>query len=211
MQLPDYHIRLTTKINLSSFWSRKLMPPPENVYLQQSGLIICVDHNSLRFQRRICASDKKCPGCRRFNSNVSSFNGSYVGYIVPAVFLPQRIWTQINGLFGPNMGEYTMDVIRQISEIVTGSGTCKEEAIMLKRILRYMLSLVLGFILLALLLLFVPALWRHWITYPRLEKQVIELSGLRKELLSWFRSTPTGEWCMHTATGRTTVKEPYTT
>ena len=52
---------------------------------------------------------------------------------------------------------------------------------MLKRILRYLLSLVLGFILLALLLLLFPALWRHWITYPRLEKQVIELSGLRKE------------------------------
>ena len=46
---------------------------------------------------------------------------------------------------------------------------------MLKRILRYLLFLVLGFILLVLLVLFVPAVWRHWVTYPRLEKQVIEL------------------------------------
>ena len=52
---------------------------------------------------------------------------------------------------------------------------------MLKRILKYLLISVLGFILLVLLVLFVPAVWRHWITYPRFEKQVNKLSKLRKE------------------------------
>jgi len=34
VQLPPYHIRLSNKISLSTFLSKKLMPFPENVYLQ---------------------------------------------------------------------------------------------------------------------------------------------------------------------------------
>jgi Txe/YoeB family toxin of Txe-Axe toxin-antitoxin module len=34
IELPDYHIRITPKINLSTFWSKRLMAQPENVYLQ---------------------------------------------------------------------------------------------------------------------------------------------------------------------------------
>ena len=52
---------------------------------------------------------------------------------------------------------------------------------MLKKTLNYLLISVPGFVLLLLLVLFVPPLWRHWITYPRLEKQVSELLKLQKE------------------------------
>ena len=38
MSLPEYHMRITTKINLASFLSKKLMPPPENVYLQAARI-----------------------------------------------------------------------------------------------------------------------------------------------------------------------------
>ena len=57
-----------------------------------------------------------------FSSNVSSFNGSYVGYIVPGrYFYLDEYESRLMGWFGPNMGEYTVDMIRQISRIVTGS------------------------------------------------------------------------------------------
>lgn len=52
---------------------------------------------------------------------------------------------------------------------------------MIKRIIKYLLISVLGLILFVLFLLFALPLWRHWITYPRLEKQVNEFSKLRKE------------------------------
>lgn len=124
MQLPDYHIRLTTKINLSSFWSRKLMPPPENVYLQAVRIdnMVWITTPS-DFSGEYALQIKNALAAEGFDSNVSSFNGSYVGYIVPGrYFYLNEYEPRLMGWFGPNMGEYTMDVIRQISEIVTGSG-----------------------------------------------------------------------------------------
>lgn len=55
-----------------------------------------------------------------FQANVSSFNGSYLGYIIPGrYFYLDEYESKTMGWFGPNMGEYTMDVIRRISEIAT--------------------------------------------------------------------------------------------
>lgn len=52
---------------------------------------------------------------------------------------------------------------------------------MIKRIFKYFFLLFFSLILIFLVIVFTPALWRHWITYPRLEKQVIEFQKLRKE------------------------------
>lgn len=123
MQLPDYHIRLSTKLNLSSFWSNKLMPRPENVYLQA----IRIDNmvwitTPADFSGEYALLIKNTLAAEGFISNVSSFNGSYVGYIVPGrYFYLDEYESRLMGWFGPNMGEYTVDMIRQISRIVTGS------------------------------------------------------------------------------------------
>ncbi|MFA5819131.1 MAG: PHP domain-containing protein [Bacteroidales bacterium] len=52
---------------------------------------------------------------------------------------------------------------------------------MVKKILKYLLFSILGFILFVLLMLLAPAVWRHWITYPQLEKQGNKFQKLRKE------------------------------
>jgi len=52
---------------------------------------------------------------------------------------------------------------------------------MIKRIFKYLFLLVSGIVAIALIIFFTPAIWRHWVTYPRLEKQVGELQKLRKE------------------------------
>jgi len=49
------------------------------------------------------------------------------------------------------------------------------------KILMYLLNSFLGFVLLVLLVLFIPPFWRYLITYPRLERQVSEFSKMRKE------------------------------
>ncbi|MCJ7449181.1 MAG: neutral/alkaline non-lysosomal ceramidase N-terminal domain-containing protein [Bacteroidales bacterium] len=123
MQLPDYHIRLTTKINLSSFWSTRLMPPPGNVYLQAIRINNAVWITTPSdFSGEYALQLKNALAAEGFDSNVSSFNGSYVGYIVPGrYFYLDEYESKMMGWFGPNMGEYTMDLIRQISEIVTDS------------------------------------------------------------------------------------------
>jgi hypothetical protein len=51
---------------------------------------------------------------------------------------------------------------------------------MVKKTIKYLLLSILGFLLAALFILFVPPIWRHWITYPKLENQIKELQAFRK-------------------------------
>ena len=120
--LPDYHIRLTPKINLSTFWSKRLMAQPENVYLQEIRIDDMVWITTPGdFSGEYAQQIKNTLHAEGFKSNVTSFNGSYVGYIVPGrYFYLGGYEPGLMGWFGPDMGEYTMDVMRQISEIVTG-------------------------------------------------------------------------------------------
>jgi len=121
VQLPGYHIRLTTKISLSSFLSKKLMPFPENVYLQalRIGNMIWIT-TPCDFSGEYALQIKNSLASKGFNVIVTSFNGSYVGYVVPGrYFYYDQYESKLMGWFGPNMGEYTMDLIRQISKIVT--------------------------------------------------------------------------------------------
>jgi neutral ceramidase len=123
MQLPEYHIRLTTKINLSPGLSSKLMPPPADVYLQaiRIGNMVLIT-TPADFSGEYALQMKNALASKGFISNISSFNGSYVGYIVPGrYFYLNEYEPRLMGWFGPDMGEYTMDLIRQISEIVTGT------------------------------------------------------------------------------------------
>jgi len=52
---------------------------------------------------------------------------------------------------------------------------------MIIRIIKYLLLTILGLILITIIILFTPAVWRHWVTYPRLEKEVNAFQKLRKE------------------------------
>ncbi len=120
-QLPDYHMRLTTKINLSTALSKKLMPLPENAYLQVAriGNMVWITTPS-DFSGEYALQIKNSLAVKGFTANVSSFNGSYVGYIIPGrYFYLDEYEPKVMGWFGPNMGEYSMDLIRQITNIVT--------------------------------------------------------------------------------------------
>jgi neutral ceramidase len=121
IQLPEYHVRLTTKLNLSSFLSRRLMPTPENVYLQavRIGKMVWIT-TPCDFSGEYAQQLKNALAAEGFTSTVSGFNGSYVGYIVPGrYFYVEEYESRLMSWFGPDMGEYTMDLIRQISRIVT--------------------------------------------------------------------------------------------
>ena len=123
MHLPDYNMRLTTKIDLSSALSKKLLPPPGDVYLQalRIGNLLWITAPS-DFSGEYALQLKNTLAAKGFIANVSSFNGNYVGYIVPGrYYYMDEYESKLMGWFGPNMGEYTMDLIRQISKIVTNT------------------------------------------------------------------------------------------
>ena len=121
MQLPAYHFRLTTTRNLSTGITKKLMPYPKNVYIQavRIGNMIWIS-TPCDFSGEYALQIKNALLAKGFNANITSFNGSYVGYIIPGrYFYLDEYEPKVMGWFGPNMGDYSMDIIRQISGIVT--------------------------------------------------------------------------------------------
>ena len=123
MHLPEYKVRLTSNINLVPFLSKKLMPFSDNVYVQavRIGDMIWITTPS-DFSGEFALQLKNSLSAYGFNANVTSFNGSYVGYLVPGrYFYLDEYEPKVMGWFGPNMGEYTMDVIRQVLRVITNS------------------------------------------------------------------------------------------
>ncbi|WP_423127051.1 neutral/alkaline non-lysosomal ceramidase N-terminal domain-containing protein [Gaoshiqia sp. Z1-71] len=121
MQLPRYHIRLTNKLNLSTSLSNKLMPVPGNVYLQavRIGNLVWIS-TPADFSGEYALQLKHTLAAKGFTANVSSFNGSYVGYIIPGrYFYLNKYEPKTMGWFGPYMGDYTMNLINRITQIVT--------------------------------------------------------------------------------------------
>ena len=57
-----------------------------------------------------------------YKANVTSFNGAYVGYIVPPrYFYLDKYEPKAMGWFGPTMGDYTLDLIRQMTRVLTNT------------------------------------------------------------------------------------------
>ena len=121
MVLPPYNIRITTTLNLSSAISEKLMPVPQNVYVQalRIGKLIWITAPS-DFSGEYALQIKNRLTVKGFSANITSFNGSYVGYIIPGrYFYLDAYEPKTMGWFGPNMGEYTVELIRHLTDIVT--------------------------------------------------------------------------------------------
>jgi hypothetical protein len=55
-----------------------------------------------------------------FKANVTSFNGNYIGYIIPGkYYYIDEYEPKLMGWFGPNMGDYTMEIIHRMTDIVS--------------------------------------------------------------------------------------------
>lgn len=118
--LPEYHMRLTTKINMATWLSNKLMPKPKNVFFQvvRIGKLIWISA-PCDFSGEYALQIKNALAAKGFDAVVSSFNGSYVGYIVPGrYFYMDEYEPKLMGWFGPTMGDYSMDLIRHLTDIV---------------------------------------------------------------------------------------------
>ncbi|MCE1198581.1 MAG: neutral/alkaline non-lysosomal ceramidase N-terminal domain-containing protein [Marinilabiliales bacterium] len=120
MTMPEYHIRLTPRINLSSWLSNKLMPEPQNVYLQalRIGNLVWMTAPA-DFSGEFAVQLKNGLARKGFGGLVTSFNGSYVGYVVPGkYFYMDEYEPKLMGWFGPTNGDYFADVFRYLSDVV---------------------------------------------------------------------------------------------
>lgn len=122
LQLPEYHIRITPQLNMATFLSKKLLPLTGDVYVQavRMGNMIWLT-SPCDFSGEFALQLKNSLLNYGYNANVSSFNGGYVGYIVPGrYFYLDEYEPKIMGWYGPNMGEYMMDMIRQMTRAISG-------------------------------------------------------------------------------------------
>jgi hypothetical protein len=120
LNLPKYHFRITTTKNLSVGLTKKLMPEPENAVLQaiRLGDMVWVSTPS-DFSGEYALQLKNTLAVKGFNANVTSFNGSYVGYIIPGrYFYLDEYEPKTMGFFGPTMGDYTFDLINQMTNVL---------------------------------------------------------------------------------------------
>ena len=121
IDLPAYHFRLTRNRNLTTGLSNLLMVSPKNVYLQ--GLRI----NNLLwiftpgdFSGEYAVEIRDSLLRKGFESVVTGYNGSYIGYIIPGkYFYMNHYEPKLMGWFGPTMGDYTMDLISRITEALS--------------------------------------------------------------------------------------------
>jgi neutral ceramidase len=118
--LPEYHIRLSTNRNLTTGLSKRLMPLPKNVYLQAlriNNLIWFFTPGDFSGESAVLI--KKLMASNGYEAMVSSFNGSYVGYLLPGkYFYLDNYESKIMGWFGPTMGDYTNDLIEQMGDAI---------------------------------------------------------------------------------------------
>lgn len=121
LDLPPYHIRTGIKRNLSTFLSRRIMPEQKNVYLQavRIGNLVWIT-TPCDFSGEFAIQIKKRLASKGYEAMVTGFNGSYLGYIIPGrYFFSDKYEPRVMGWFGPEMGEYTMDLIDRLSNAVT--------------------------------------------------------------------------------------------
>ena len=127
LNLPDYNIRIMKNRSLVPAVSNKMMPAPKYPVLQALRLNDMVWISAPGdFSGEIALQAKNYLLPKGFDANVTGFNGSYLGYIIPGKYFfadrftggMGRYEARTMGWFGPNMGDYTTDLIRQMSDIV---------------------------------------------------------------------------------------------
>ena len=120
INLPEYHIRLTTNKNFTTRFSNRLMPMPKNVYLQTLSI------NNLMwvftpgdFSGESALIIKKLLAGKDYEAIVSGYNGSYIGYIMPGkYFYLDHYESKLMGWFGPTMGDYAMELIELMNNAI---------------------------------------------------------------------------------------------
>jgi hypothetical protein len=118
IELPGYHMRMTSNINFSTFFSRWLMPQPQNVYLQAlriNNLIWFTTPGDFSGESALLIKDLLAG--KGYEAVVSGYNGSYVGYMIPGkYFYLKNYEPKSMGWFGPTMGDYVTDLLLQMAK-----------------------------------------------------------------------------------------------
>ena len=122
IQIPELQIRLADETHLRSYLGHKLMPGIETPSIQAMKI------NNFIWMTLPCelsgeyAIDlKNALAQQGYHSVFSSFNGAYLGYIVPAKYYHYDHYeSKLMGWYGPSMGDYLMELLFRSCNALSG-------------------------------------------------------------------------------------------
>lgn len=118
VSLPQIHARLTDQVRLRPWVAGKLLPVGDQTFLQAFRL------NDALWVSTPCdfsgelALDLKASACgRHLRCTVTSFNGDYIGYVIPDRYYHLSGYEpRLMSFFGPTIPDYFSDLIRQLND-----------------------------------------------------------------------------------------------
>ncbi|MEN8248090.1 MAG: neutral/alkaline non-lysosomal ceramidase N-terminal domain-containing protein [Bacteroidota bacterium] len=114
-------IYITDNWRLSPWLGKKLMPKVKSTYLQAlqlNNLIWLTQPAELSGEYAIDL--KNALELKGYNAAITSFNGQYLGYIIPAKYYYYDTYeARLMGWYGPGMGDYLMELNYTIADSLT--------------------------------------------------------------------------------------------
>ncbi|MFQ5628140.1 MAG: neutral/alkaline non-lysosomal ceramidase N-terminal domain-containing protein [bacterium] len=115
VELPELHVRLTSGIRFTPTLA-KLLLDTDSTYLQafRLGNLLWVS-TPCDFSGEMAIELKNLAGQNGFHAIISSFNGSYTGYLIPGKYYYYNSYeSRIMSWFGPYIGDYFDELIRRM-------------------------------------------------------------------------------------------------
>ena len=116
MDLPEFHIRVSDGIRLNPGLGERLFPDIGEVYVQVAriGDLIWATSPS-DFSGEFAIEFKNAMHSEGYKALVTSFNGGYVGYIIPGRYYHLNEYeSRLMSWFGPNMGPYSFEMMKRM-------------------------------------------------------------------------------------------------
>jgi len=115
--LPDFSIRIKNNISTVVQRSRNSSNGAVLQALRLNDMVWI--STPADFSGEIALQIKNYLYPKGFNANITGFNGNFLGYIIPSkYYFLEHYESRTMGWYGPNMGDYTTDMIRHLSDIV---------------------------------------------------------------------------------------------
>ena len=116
MALPPFHVRVTDNLRLRPSLVKKIFPPVGDVCLQTARLGDMIWITApCDFSGELALDYQAAAEARGLKAMVTSFNGAYVGYIIPDKYYHLNEYeSRLMSWFGPYTGPYFDEMIRRM-------------------------------------------------------------------------------------------------
>lgn len=121
LDLPALQVRVTDGLKLKPSLANKLFPDIGNINIQAARIGNLLWFTSPGDFSGELAIELKNAGCReRYNVLITSFNGNYLGYILPGKYYHYNDYeSRIMSWFGPYFGPYNYEIMRRMMHDLT--------------------------------------------------------------------------------------------